>query len=149
MHKLEMCQNLKLSESIWRWSCTELWGICLAYTKPFISVTLNKCIHWFTHVGGHDDWFSKPVCYLSPTKDDIYIYINRDFGVPGFSSRFFSMIVNNIFYWLTLLATTALAATDHYKTRKVGAANTPDHSIYFGKSWQHGWNDDIESVSYP
>ncbi|CDS12927.1 hypothetical protein LRAMOSA05111 [Lichtheimia ramosa] len=46
------------------------------------------------------------------------------------------MIINNIFYWLTLLATTALAATDHYKTRKVGAANTPDYSIYFEN--EHG-----------
>lgn len=70
-----------------------------------------------------------------PLPKMIYIYINRDIGVPGFSSRFFSMIINNIFYWLTLLATTALAATDHYKTRKVGAANTPDYSIYFGKSY--------------
>ncbi|CDH55747.1 inorganic pyrophosphatase [Lichtheimia corymbifera JMRC:FSU:9682] len=42
------------------------------------------------------------------------------------------MIIHNI-YWLTLLVatTTAALAADHYKIRQVGAANTPEYSIYF------------------
>lgn len=117
------------------------------YSKPFaentsmVHVTHTLVRIGSSHVGAT---MGRETCILLvmyiPTISDCIYNPPGFIDVPGFSATFlFMMIIHNI-YWLTLFATTttalagAVAAADHYKTRQVGAANTPEYSIYYGKS---------------
>lgn len=108
------------------------------YPKPFAGM-----VH-VTHTVGNTHWFiscrrcdGRETCILLVMYPPIYK--PGGYRCTWIFSTFLSMMIIHNICWLTLLfaTTTAALAADHYKIRQVGAANTPEYSIYFGKSYIH------------